>query len=108
MAGLTESEKAGISSSAGVDPRGADRFPMRSFVRICRFEKGGTELVRGAQGRGLSATGMAFVTSEPLALGTQIHVELPKSGLSALARVRSCQPRECGFRVGVELQGSFA
>jgi hypothetical protein len=37
MTGLTEFEMA------GVDLRGAGRFPMRSIVRVCRFEKGVTE-----------------------------------------------------------------
>jgi hypothetical protein len=102
MTALMDLETAGV---AGAELRRADRFPMRSVVRVCRLEDGGTERVAGLN---ISEMGMAFLASEALAVGMRILVALPQSGLSALARVRNCQRRELGWRVGVEIEGSLA
>jgi len=93
-----------MGDAASAELREAERFPMRSAVRVCRL---GNERTERAQGLNISARGMAFVISEALAPGMRIHVTLPQSGLSALARVRNCERRERGWRVGVEMEGSL-
>jgi hypothetical protein len=104
MTALMVPEMAGF---ANAELRTADRFPMRSSVRLCPLD-GGTERVVPAQALNISALGMAFLVSEALAPGLRVHVALPHSGLSALARVRSCVRRELCWRVGVEIEGSLA
>lgn len=93
-----------ITAVEGVEPRRADRFPMRTSVQVCAL---GHERVEMGQGLNISATGMAFVISEALPLGTPIHVALPTCGLSALAVVRNCERHDVGWRIGVELVGSL-
>jgi hypothetical protein len=99
MTGWMECETAGIPGAVRVDLRQADRFPMRSSLRVCGFENSGKEL---------SAAGMAFLAREALAPGMLVHVELLNSRRIARARVRSCGRRGCAWRVGVEFEGSFA
>ena len=65
MTGWMECETAGIPGAVRVDLRQADRFPMRSSLRVCGFENSGKERVLAAEGLNLSAAGMAL----PLALG---------------------------------------
>lgn len=101
MTGFKDLEMIGV---AGAEPRKSDRFPMRTSVRVCSL---GNERVEMGQGLNISSTGMAFVISEALPLGTPIHVALPNCGLSALALVRNCGRHELGWRVGVELVGSL-
>lgn len=108
MTGLMECEAAGVFDVAGADLRGADRFPMRSFVRVCLLENSGTGRVLAAEGLNISATGMAFETCERLTPGTSIQVQLPTSGLSSPARVRNSKRRAWGWRVGVEFAGPLA
>jgi len=94
-----------VTGIAGADLRQSDRFPMHCPVRVCCLVTGHAAT---AHGLNLSAGGMAFVSSEALALGALIQVGLPNSGLSALARVRNCEWQETGWRIGVELLGSLA
>lgn len=108
MTGLTECEAAGILSAIRSESRKAVRFPMRSLVRVCCFDSRGKARPVAAQGMNLSATGMAFVTGEPLPVSALVHVELPCSRLSATARVRNCESLGGSWRVGVELDGAFA
>jgi hypothetical protein len=108
MTALLEFEAAGILSTLRGEARRAVRFPMRSLVRVCCFDGRGKAQSIAAHGLNLSASGMAFVTVEPLPLGTVVHVELPCSRLSATARVRNCEPRGASWRIGVELDTAFA
>ena len=94
-----------ITGVLGVEPRQSERFPMRCSVWVCCLA---TERSVTAQGLNISARGMAFVTDEALPLGTVIQVALPNCGLSALSRVRNCERRDLGWRIGVELLGSLA
>jgi hypothetical protein len=105
MTALMDLEMADV---AGAELREADRFPMRSPVRVCPLEDCGTARAVPAQGLNISAKGMAFLASEALAPGMRIHLALPHTGLSARARVRNCERRERGWRVGVEIEGSLA
>lgn len=108
IAGLKQLEAAGILGTIGGESRRAVRFPMRSFVRVCRFDHGGKAQPVVAKGLNLSATGVAFETREPLPLLALVHVELPCSRLSAMARVRNRERRGASWRIGVELDGSFS
>jgi len=101
MTGLPELEMTG---AAGVDSRKAVRFPMRTPVQVCSL---GNERAETGQGLNISASGMAFVIAEPLALATPVHIALPNCGLSALALVRNCERHEQGWRIGVEIVGSL-
>jgi hypothetical protein len=93
-----------ITNALGVESRKGERFPMRSAMRVCCL---GSDRAAEAQGLNISARGIAFVISEELPYGAVIQVALPKSGLSAMARVRNCEPQDGGWRVGVELLGSL-
>lgn len=89
------------------ETRKAVRFPMGSLLRVRRLGAAGSEPAIVGKGLNLSATGLAFLLPEPLALSTQVRVELPYSRLIALATVRNCGRRGPSWRVGVELVGSF-
>jgi hypothetical protein len=104
MTALMVPEMAGF---VGSELRAADRFPMRSSVRLCPLD-GEMERVVSAEMLNISALGMAFLVPEAMAPGLRVHVALPHSGLSALARVRNCVRRELCWRVGVEIEGSLA
>lgn len=94
-----------ITGVAAGEPRRSDRFPMRSAVRVTCLV---TEHTLTAQGLNISAHGMAFVSADPLALGSLLQVALPNCGLSSLVRVRNCEWQDSGWRIGVEMFGSLA
>jgi hypothetical protein len=102
MAALQDIEVSGVP---GVEPRQSERFPMRCPVWVCCLV---TERSVTARGLDISARGLALVTDEAFALGAVVQVALPNCGLSAMARVRNCEWRNVGWRVGVELLGSLA
>jgi hypothetical protein len=102
---MTSSQEIPATGVAGAESRQSDRFPMHCSVRVSCLV---TERAVTAQGLNISAHGMAFVAPEAVALGAVIQVTLPNSGLTALARVRNCEPHAAGWRTGVELVGSLA
>jgi hypothetical protein len=57
---MTEFETIGAPKAMRGDCRIADRFPMRSFLRVCCLESAGRERMVAAEGLNLSATGIAF------------------------------------------------
>jgi PilZ domain len=107
MPGTEELDAACILSAVRQESRKAVRFPMGSFLRVVRL--GGQDEARSlsAKGLDLSATGLGFLSPEPLELAMQVRVELPYSRLSAMAAVRHCERSGASWRVGVELVGLF-
>ena len=106
MTGMRAYE-AVVPGAVQLDSRKSDRFPMRSFLWVCRLERGGREKAMRAEGLNLSSSGIALVAPDAIAIGTRVHVELACSRLSATARVRNCEPRGESWRIGVELEASF-
>ena len=100
--------EAAIPGTIHPDSRKSARFPMRSFLWVCRFELGGRNKAMRVEGLNLSPSGIAFVAAEPMAVGSRVHVELPCSRLTATAHVRNCEARGGRWRVGVELEATFA
>jgi hypothetical protein len=93
-----------ITNAPGAESPKGERFPIRSGMRVCCL---GSDPAAEAQGLKSFAHGRAFVISEELPYSALIQVALPKSGLSAVARVHNCEPQDGGWRVGVELLGSL-
>ena len=89
-----------------MDRRQDARFPMGSTIRVQQCD-GGSSNWMSVQALNLSHSGVAFLSSQPIAVGVLVQVELPQSRSSAIGPVRSCQRRGNQWRIGVQLARPF-
>lgn len=89
------------------EARQAERVPLAAPLRVSPISAAGLTGRLAAQGLNLSTTGMAFLTAEPLPVGTVLYMELVRTGSMAIGLVRSCARRGAAWRIGAEFTTDF-
>ena len=92
------------------DRRTALRLPVEGYVDIALVTPGATPQVRRVAVYDLSRTGVGIIDLEPMELGRQFNMLIPRPDrrpLEVLCLVRHCRPEGVGYLVGAQFGVSW-
>jgi hypothetical protein len=107
---LTKMIEALHATAAEGDRRTALRLPVEGYVDIALVTPGAAPQSRRVAVYDLSRTGVAIIDLEPMELGRQFHMLIPRENrrpIEVLCLARHCRPQGDGYIVGAQFGVSW-